>query len=301
MRYLTSFSDEPTAARFGDFLHTKGVAATVEEDQSGSAFAIWVADDDHLDRARTELEQFQQSPDDPRYQQATKTAAALRKQEQKAQSRKRARVIDVRTHWHILSQPKFDLTIILILICGAVAAITLLGRNWNAVTWFLFSTRSDGTFVGGLGDILHGQVWRLLSPIFLHFGPLHLIFNLFWLRDLGTMIETRRGALFLAALVLASGIVGNVGQYAWTFEHPGAFGGMSGVVYGLFGYAWIMGRIAPHRNIGVDKTTTMIMLIWLVVCMTGIVGAIANAAHVAGLATGMATAYGPHLWRKLHR
>src|SRR5207253_2404761 len=83
-----------------------------------------------------------------------------------------------------------------------------------------------------LDHLKRGQVWRVLTPAFIHFSILHLMFNMFWLLDLGTMIETRRGTLKLLGLVLLSGILGNLGEYFWSGPF---FGGMSGVVYGLFG------------------------------------------------------------------
>jgi GlpG protein len=146
--------------------------------------------------------------------------------------------------------------------------------------------------------IRRGQVWRLVTPIFLHFGILHLVFNMFWLRDLGGMIELRRGTWRLALIVLAAAVIPNLAQYFWAGPF---FGGMSGVVYALFGYVWIKGRYEPHLGLGVSQETAFIMLAWLVLCMTGWVGDIANAAHVAGLVVGVVIAYLPIGVRRLQR
>jgi GlpG protein len=136
-----------------------------------------------------------------------------------------------------------------------------------------------------------GQVWRLITPIFIHWGILHLIFNLFWLRDLGGMIEVQRGTRVLLPLVLVVAILSNIAQY---YHHgPSGFGGMSGVNYGLFAYVWIKGRYQPYLGLGISQQSTMILIAWLFLCMTGLVGDIANTAHVVGLIVGGAIAYGP--------
>ena len=125
----------------------------------------------------------------------------------------------------------------------------------------------------GLNDILHGQVWRLVTPIFMHVNILHIFFNMWWLVDLGTLIEVRRGTLRLAVLVLISAIISNFGQYLWMERTdpgvPHLFGGMSGVVYALFGYIWMKGLYQPEQGMILHPNTITIMLLWLVLCMTG--------------------------------
>jgi GlpG protein len=114
---------------------------------------------------------------------------------------------------------------------------------------------------------------------------------MFWLRDLGGMIEVQRGTRWLLMLVLAASIIPNIAQY---YHHgPSAFGGMSGVNYGLFGYIWVKGRFQPYLGLGISQQSTMILMAWLLLCMTGIVGPVANTAHVVGLIVGAAIAYGP--------
>lgn len=150
----------------------------------------------------------------------------------------------------------------------------------------------------GFEQVQGGEAWRLITPIFLHFGWLHIVFNMFWLYDLGGAIERNRGWPKFLGLVLAAAIISNIAQ-AW-MDGP-QFGGMSGVVYGLLGYVWMKGRYEPHLRLALAPNTMVYMLVWLVVCMTGVVGPIANTAHVVGLLTGIAIGAAPTWWRKLRR
>ena len=67
----------------------------------------------------------------------------------------------------------------------------------------------------GFASIERGQVWRLISPIFVHFGVLHLVFNLWWLKDFGSAIERVFSSTYLLVLVLVFGLTSNVAQYWW--------------------------------------------------------------------------------------
>ena len=134
-----------------------------------------------------------------------------------------------------------------------------------------------------------GEYWRLLTPIFLHFGAMHTVFNGLWLLEFGRHIERRHGSLTLLALVVIIGAGGNIAQYV--FEHASLFGGMSGVIYGLLGYIACWNRFASWQRIPLHNGVLVFMLLWLVACLTGVVealgfGAIANAAHVGGLVMG---------------
>src|SRR5262249_53638668 len=78
-----------------------------------------------------------------------------------------------------------------------------------------------------LSRIRHGEVWRLVSPIFLHFGFLHLLFCLYWLNDIGGMVEIRKGTLWLVGLVVLIAVPSNLAQYAVDGAN---FGGMMPIV-----------------------------------------------------------------------
>ena len=82
-----------------------------------------------------------------------------------------------------------------------------------------------------------GELWRMVTPIFMHFSILHILFNSLWIWDLGKRLESYlpRWQFFLAIIVMA--ISGNLAQYFVVKSL--LFGGLSGVVYGLFGFLWI--------------------------------------------------------------
>jgi GlpG protein len=112
------------------------------------------------------------------------------------------------------------------------------------------------------------------------------------------MIELRRGTWFLLLIVLVSAVVSNMTQYYW--DGP-LFLGISGVVYALFGYVWGKSRTDPASGIGISRETVIIMVAWLFACMFGLVGRVANGAHVAGILVGLTFAYVPYLTRRLLR
>ena len=136
---------------------------------------------------------------------------------------------------------------------------------------------------GGMPEIRRGQVWRLFTPMFIHFGLLHILFNMLWLKDLGSMIERRQSSWMLIGVVLATSVAGNLAQYAWSGP---SFGGMSGVVYGLLGYVWLRGRYDPRSGLSLDRRIVVWMGVWFLICLTPVMPNVANAAHGAGLAVG---------------
>jgi GlpG protein len=109
--------------------------------------------------------------------------------------------------------------------------------------------------------------------------------------------------LFLLVMVLMTAAASNLAQYY--LGHLGQpsplFGGMSGVNYALFGYAWMKGKFQPHHGIGLAPQTITVMLVWLVLCMTGVLGPVANVAHVVGLIGGVTFGYVPYAVSRLRR
>ena len=116
------------------------------------------------------------------------------------------------------------------------------------------------------------------------------------------LIETRRGSLRLLGLTLATAVCSNLAEYVYMvrFQHQfPLFLGMSGVGFGMFGYIWMKSRFDPTASIQIEGSLVFLFLAWLVLCMTGLIGHVANTAHAFGLLSGMAIGYAPVLWRKL--
>lgn len=156
------------------------------------------------------------------------------------------------------------------------------------------------------GGLRSGQLWRLLTPIFLHFGVLHLFFNMYALFTLGGLVESRRPWWWYLLFVAVVGVFSNVGEFAWQevigrdpFHRVHIFGGMSGVLYGLFGFLWVKSRFDVEPGLRIPQDLILMMFLWLFICMTGAVGPIANAAHVSGLVAGVAWAGAEWGWRRL--
>jgi GlpG protein len=105
-----------------------------------------------------------------------------------------------------------------------------------------------------------------------------------WLKQLGGAVESTEGQWNIAGQVLLYAVAGNLAQY---FVSGPSFGGMSGVVYGLFGFIWICGKYDPNRPYALDRMTVGMMLGWAVLCLTGALGPIANTAHFVGLFGGI--------------
>jgi GlpG protein len=138
-----------------------------------------------------------------------------------------------------------------------------------------------------LGD---AQIWRWLTPVFLHFSIAHLAFNCVVTLDLGRRIELIQGTGYFLLVVVLTGVFGNLAQALFS-GYP-LFGGLSGVAYGLLGYLLVMQKRFPaDPRWQLPAGFAIGLLVFLVLFSTGVtefIGLyIANAAHWAGLCCGV--------------
>ncbi len=114
------------------------------------------------------------------------------------------------------------MTAVVLLLSLIVSAVTLLGENLEALRWLTFlEFRVVGDYIQftPLADSLAaGQWWRLVTPMLIHFGFLHIAMNGMWYWELGRRIEARQGGINLLGLTLLFSLVSNFAQYF--FQRP---------------------------------------------------------------------------------
>src|SRR6267142_1208750 len=289
MRLIGHLTDEKAARAFADYLYVQGIENQLEQDNK-DGWGIWISDEDKITRASDLLTAFRQNPTDPKYTKEGKGAAELRAQEQKDHASYRNKLRNSRHLFRPLTPYGFGpLTFAMIAVSVFVFFLSNFGQNADAIRGLFITDFSTGRWDTTLPEIRQGQIWRLITPIFIHFGYLHIIFNMLWLRDLGSMIEGRQSSIHLLILTIVIAICSNLAQVY--IGHSPDFGGMSGVVYGLLGYVWMRGKFDPASGLYLHHYNVIMMLVWFFACLLNIIPHVANTAHAVGLGIGIAWGY----------
>jgi GlpG protein len=315
MRQIATLPNE-SAQTFADYLLTRKIRTQLLPENDG--VGVWVCDEDQVAQARQELAEFTGNPSDPRFHQAGAVAESMRRQEERVEAEYNQLQRRLEARMRGLSGGRLPVTITLMVISIAVALASKLGaddqgrllQKLHIASWTQERVDGHTRFLWHhLDEIRAGQVWRLVTPIFIHYGVIHLLFNMLMLLSLGGAVEARRGSLRYLLLVLVLAVGSNLAQYYLghtTFDDgrlvlkgSPAFGGMSGVLYGLFGYAWMKSRYEPALGLNLTRDTVVILLVWFFLCLLGIVFRAANGAHAGGLLLGIVIGLAPTWWRWL--
>lgn len=133
---------------------------------------------------------------------------------------------------------------------------------------------------------LHGQWWRMVVSTFLHFGLIHLLFNMFVLFSIGLFMEGLAGRVPFVALYLVCGVGGSAASLAW---HPAIVSaGASGAIFGLYGA--LLGFLVRHRgSIPAESLASLRKGALTFIgfnLLYGLRPGVDMAAHLGGLATG---------------
>jgi membrane associated rhomboid family serine protease len=135
-------------------------------------------------------------------------------------------------------------------------------------------------------EIYAGRWDGLLGSVFMHGDFMHLAFNLYWIWMFGSVLEANLRRGFWILLFLGCAIFSSAVQLAF----GGEVGiGLSGVVYGLFGFMWFARPRYPAFAAVLTRNVTMLLMAWLLLCFVlsyANVYLVANGAHVGGLLAG---------------
>jgi membrane associated rhomboid family serine protease len=172
-----------------------------------------------------------------------------------------------------------------------ILTYTLIGVNVLAYIATLVSGSSLGGSLGGGNSVLgkaalygpavaNGEVWRIVTAGFMHYGPLHLAFNMYALYILGQILEPAIGSLRFGLVYLVGLLGGSVGALIVT---PNSFtAGASGAVFGLMGATFL---VMHNRGINPWQSGLGIWLL-LNLAITFTVSNISIGGHIGGLIGG---------------
>jgi GlpG protein len=285
MRFLGSLDTRDAARRFARVLAAANIEHNIESDQIHS-FQIWVYDDDRLEEAQSLLARFRSDPNRAEFSVPIEPVVLP---PQARNGRGRWQSVDMRTAMHRQRSRKIGQVTLALIIASVAISIFSITHREDLIHWFYFSdiqvSGEQAYYLPGFDDIKNGQVWRLFTPMFLHFGVIHLLFDMLWLKDLGSVVEARKSPLYLLVFVLVVSALSNSAQFMVSGDP--FFGGMSGVVYALLGFIWMKSRFDPASGFFIDKQTVVMMVVWYFLCLVGIIGNIANTVHTVGLVVGI--------------
>lgn len=323
MRKFGSVPNEAMAQRLIDYLLTQRILATTNASHSaGEGWELWVREEDQLPEAQRILAEYRSHPDDPRFE-ATRQAAQIRKLlDAEIQRRSKLQRSMPQGGMMGLQGRSTPITITIIVLAVIASLVTKFGavsverretinaqgepefefknnfgslmfRNLMLVDPWEYMPDRNRPQLGNkdpLSGVKRGELWRLITPVLLHGSIMHLAFNMLALYSLGGVIERLHGHWKLLLLVVVTGVIASLAQ---AFAPPSLGGtpialGASGAIFGLFGYLWVRPMFDPRYPIRIPQSSVVMILGWLVICMTPLIPNIANAAHVGGLIAGIA-------------
>jgi len=321
MRLIGVIDDAKQAQQLSAFLLTEGIENRVDLTGDNKS-EVWVKDEDQFKTALKAFEDHQADPKDAKYASAIDGAVKIAKEQRRKARSIKNKIVKVQHRGNMQTTGPIIKTIIGLSIL--VAILTNFGsaqsreQGANRALQFVavdkplsnellatYGDQSDNLNVR-LASLKRGEFWRLVTPIFIHYGVIHLVFNVLWCLQFGRMIEGRYGSMWMAILILICAVLSNFAQGVAPVDLDGSapynlsgmlitsFGGLSGVVYGMFGFILVKQNTDPTSGFFLPQSTTLLLLGWLVFCMTPfaipLIGHVANWAHGIGLVVGCALA-----------
>lgn len=317
MRKIGGDLSEEHAGRLADYLFTEGILTVVEQSSTGQ-FELWAKNEDQLDQAKQSLVAFRLAPDDAKFK-VDRQAESLRRQKEK-ENREKLRLQQSFKPKAIPGLPGAGMaggiatraTMGIIVLCVVTSFLTSFGelprlmetsageplpitvRIYDSLTLLPMAAPEDA---GPMWAVIKGQVWRLITPIFLHGGMMHLAFNCLFIFFFGRVVETIFGPRLFVALFILGGILGIFAQA----YGPEQFGGSphvigaSGGALALFSFLWLRPMLEPTIPFRIPTLNVALILGMVVISMTSVGslgGNVANLAHLGGLVMGAIAAAG---------
>ena len=194
MRLIGQVASNEHAQKLAAYLLTKEI--TAQCDESADGWDVWVCEEDRVAEAQELLQTFLANPNAPEYQQAIEQAERLAREEADRRLRARKNIVQMNSQWNAPITKRAPVTIGLVVICGIVALMTDFGSDFSGSTFRALAltslTHEQAVQLVGqeklsrgdthdaklrLGSLWFGQVWRVVTPIFIHHGAFSFNFQ----------------------------------------------------------------------------------------------------------------------------
>lgn len=305
MRFLAEVEGKQRAESFVAYLITLNIDTHIEPaPKKPELWEVWVRDEDKLPRAQSEFANFTARPDDPKYAAAVNQAREIikRKQEASQAAAKNIRKVNYRGAAASLTSGRIPpLTLTLLITCIVVSLLSNFtqpepGSKLASQIVDKLGFVSPRLYVSSGGDaaanLKRGEIWRAVTPIFLHGSVLHLAMNMLGLVALGRVTERLVGTpryavmiLLLAAIpmMIACMLPRNLDGSPFTV-------GISGVIYGLVAYLWLLTARRPELGFRIPDGMVGFLLLVVVLGFAGIIPGLSNWGHLMGFLVGLGLA-----------
>lgn len=279
MRLIGITNDPQKAEAFVSYLDHLGKGAVVRPEADN--FGVWVLDEAAIPKAKAEWARFETEPN---HEDFRITAQPVLEEWVPESKLEEAPLV------YLATRPSWQPTAaILAATAVSVTVLTWFGEDRESV----FRRITFGPVAPAGLTILPfdaNEPWRAITPVFLHFSFIHLLFNLLMLRDLACQVERRVGrwCFFGMFLLFAAG-----SNFSEALMGPSLlFGGLSGVMYGFFGYVLVQtldpARNTPPEGYFLRSMTTMILLAWFALGVVQNDLPVTNWGNAGGLLLGLA-------------
>ncbi|HCH50594.1 MAG TPA: rhomboid protease GlpG [Proteus sp.] len=274
MIHIITLSNPQLADLFVNYMATQHVR--IHTQVESQQVSLWLEDQQQLEMVEKELKTFLREPFHPRYQAASWQAG-----------NPQSTGIKYRPSFSLknMVQQSGPLTVLVVILCVLIYIWQQVVGDYDVMIHLAWP----------YDESLNLEIWRYITPAFVHFSLTHIAFNLAMWWYLASQTEQKLGTGKLFVIMLVSALFSNWAQSLFTESN---FGGLSGVVYALIGYVGLTGLRHPEKGIGVPTGLIIFSIIWIVAGQMGALGdSIANAAHFAGFLIGLLMA----LWDNRHQ
>lgn len=266
MRLVGITPQADQAERFVRFLKKSGTESLVRPEVND--FGIWVIEEDRLAGAKLDFQKFLENPHGSDFQISIDSPSV-------SEEDLGGMVGDHPSETESATGPEgavgfigappvwYPTTAFIAFAVVSVSVLTWFGEDKNELFRRLtfYPMVDDGTMV----PFNPKDAWRTITPIFLHLNAIQLLFNLLMFQDLAGQIEQRLGRFRLILLILLFAIISNLAE---GFLGPNRlFGGMSGLIFGLFGFVWMRAVYAPWTGFVMPPAMIWLLIAWFIMSL----------------------------------